>query len=451
MSDELVELAQQVYSGKIDLLCSRIVARSRCGKAVNVLCGNGIVRSGSDAVLSVDFVGDVADVSHSALRRDRKPGEFYAEQDYVDLQLRDSKGTEWLVERVVVSGEAFFFPATCVQFNLDVPTIHSTVSAALADGEAIRFVMRKTARLPMHGTLKYREDGDDGHFVMGFKKAHQMVKVREVSVRVESVGECISVRLTSKTPIDRKWVQAVCIALELMTSSPWEPVVVRYESVGKQTTVIHSGPYRNFKSRMPGPLGYETLEKHVNFWSFAQPLIGFFYDDVANDGANAQDVSFVRNGSTGGFSTACLTLSIAIEALAKRLLSDAFGNPVSQADIDDLIKHMSSWKGSDRLRQRASGKLRDLGGVRPLDALREWAINANIDDRLVKAWQRIRNPAAHGSTLREDQQSYDLYYCMAELYYRIFAWKVGYCGPLSAFSQRGWPRVSRPSDSSDGS
>ena len=69
-----------------------------------------------------------------------------------------------------------------------------------------------------------------------------------------------------------------------------------------------------------------------------------------------------------------------------------------------------------------------------------------IDEKLIAAWNRIRNKAAHGHPPAGDDLQPWLNDCAAvtALLYRLIATAIGYKGKLTDYTRRHWPLVAFP-------
>lgn len=145
----------------------------------------------------------------------------------------------------------------------------------------------------------------------------------------------------------------------------------------------------------------------------------------------------IRRGSQGSLQTACLTLAVGIESIAKLLLDGEFSPLVSRPSIEPLLKHLELWQGDVVLKGRARGALARLSDIRAADLMHAWAEKTGVSKELIDAWKKLRDPKAHGD--RVTLESGWIRYCSAvELLYRMIAYAVGYDGVVLKTSQPGW-------------
>lgn len=139
-----------------------------------------------------------------------------------------------------------------------------------------------------------------------------------------------------------------------------------------------------------------------------------------------------------------LTLAVTAEGLAENCFP-ATGHPAegfsdAVADLESKVGQLT--KNPD-LQKRLQGTLGAMRRPRNSDRLRELVTNLDIDQKVFKSWQRLRNAAAHGSVDQGDDhaelhsQNMELLY----LCYRIVLAHIGYHGPATDYSKTGFPNV----------
>lgn len=115
-------------------------------------------------------------------------------------------------------------------------------------------------------------------------------------------------------------------------------------------------------------------------------------------------------------------------------------------ELDDLAKQFGEAnKLPDKrsLQERLDALLRLLGaGGRTIDALRLLRDVGAVTGEEIKAWDKLRNPTAHGSWEPKDdtmQAHFDDLYKLVTLVYRLVFVHIGYDGRFDARNVKGWP------------
>jgi hypothetical protein len=95
---------------------------------------------------------------------------------------------------------------------------------------------------------------------------------------------------------------------------------------------------------------------------------------------------------------------------------------------------------AEAFKPRAVGSISGLRHVRAKDKLKLLVQSAVVPRDLMEAWDRLRQPAAHGQRPPGDRDSY-FADCVAvlSLFYRLAFELVGYKGTFVNYSQAGWP------------
>ena len=176
----------------------------------------------------------------------------------------------------------------------------------------------------------------------------------------------------------------------------------------------------------------------------------FQYIDRKSDltGALLEELEGIRRGSQGSFQTACLTLAVGTESLAKMLLARESLPRTDERLLRSLLDYVDKWPDdnsspdsfskSNALKGRAKRVVRGLAKVSAADTMYAWATRTKTSHKLIDSWKRLRNPKAHGGTVQEEQSGYDSSYSVVELMHRIVASSVGFDGEILPTSRRGW-------------
>lgn len=165
--------------------------------------------------------------------------------------------------------------------------------------------------------------------------------------------------------------------------------------------------------------------------------------------------------SGASIAATALGLSVAVESLAQtgKLAGRFKATPQHLAVVDSIKSAILELPGLDvlakrfgevnglpdkrPLRERLSAVLSLLaGGGRTIDALRLLHGVGAVTSEEIKAWNGLRNPAAHGSWQPKDhsmQIHLDDIYKMLTLVYRLVFVHIGYEGRFNARNIRGWP------------
>lgn len=156
------------------------------------------------------------------------------------------------------------------------------------------------------------------------------------------------------------------------------------------------------------------------------------------------------------FTTSITVVAITLESL---LRMGTKSHPIDDPGYTPEDRHaLLSWIDArvglrtKRFLERVRGFVNNLGHPRPIDVLWSWhrAGVLSITPEDIKAWEKSRNPAAHGAlagnrpTREELQQRFDRYIRVQNLINRTSLHLIGYRGLYVDYSQPGWPDAAFP-------
>jgi hypothetical protein len=134
-----------------------------------------------------------------------------------------------------------------------------------------------------------------------------------------------------------------------------------------------------------------------------------------------------------------LGLGVAVEGICE-LLFEGLARPTADETIllQQLLEHVESWPAAtdhdearrwvaERLRSRARGSLSNLGRSRALDRLNRLVELGAVERRLVEAWKKLRNTAAHARLPDpgEARQNHDWRSSACVLLHQVIFYKIG--------------------------
>ncbi len=229
---------------------------------------------------------------------------------------------------------------------------------------------------------------------------------------------------------------------------------------------------------MPPPVYFRGPEG-ANFWRAVELFFSHIERHQFEQYPLISELEGIRRGAQGSFQTACLTLAVGVESIAKVVLKDELVSPPSiqslldyidswqgdstlrqraketlsqlpNADAAGVLDHLDAWKGDATLKKRAKAALSRLSEVSAADRMYAWAKRTGIREEIVNRWKKLRHPKAHGDMVTEEGSGWNLYCSTAELLHRMVAYAIGYGGPILETSRVGWGLETPGSDLSGG-
>ena len=137
-------------------------------------------------------------------------------------------------------------------------------------------------------------------------------------------------------------------------------------------------------------------------------------------------------------------LSVAVEGLVKKtLLSEKDADPEFVKQAEEAKPILKRAGLGPRALECVQSSLGNAKHPRVQDVLRRLAKEDVASEAHLEAWRGLRNAAAHGSILEDDdralQEHLDRFHVCLDLYYRIVFLLIGYDGRHTDYGTRGWP------------
>ena len=343
------------------------------------------------------------------------------------LRALDEYGDEWRSSplRIDLSKQ---IPVSGYHVWSHVVSISRSRERKEANHSAVRILIPGAPELPFDMVTEERRSVDGRDIGFSFSTDHHKHSIDAATVifRREEDG-FLSVSAFQEGVFLPTWPGLMCHALGFAAAQTMAPVVIAREFRDREDLSLQSGPYWRYSSMMHSPVPFTDLQGRRDFWRLVQLLFVYVDKQQIDPNPLLDELEGVRRGSQGSLQTACLTLAVGIESIAKLLLDDEFSPLVSRPSIEPLFEHLDSWQGDAVLKERARGSLSRLGDIRAADLMYAWAKKTGVSKELVDAWKKLRDPKAHGD--RVTRESGWVRYCSAvELLHRMIAYAVGYDG-----------------------
>ncbi len=403
-----------------------------------VMTGCGVIRANERGELSFRLSGSLPHPFPEVFRGDRPPGSMYDIDDHVMLVAVDAEGREWRSNPLLIHLK---HPGELVHgyMSRKLASILHTHRWPSNGKSTIRIYIPRQSRFPFDLSTKSERLAGDTLVAGAWSIDHHVRTIGDATVTFrEERDRWLSVTAKQATPLMPDWPGLMCHALSFATSDLMRPAVVVRAFNDREDIGLFSGPFHKYHSRMPRPIVGLTPEDAGPFWSLVERVFMFAWNRRTASLQFLEELDAIRAGAAMSIQTACLTLAIGIEALAKELLPAVPAPGWNEEARASLESHIKTWGGDSQTRNRALGWLCSKGEPRAVDRLRAWAQQHSIDQRLIDEWSALRNRSAHGTSLAEAQPSYDRYYSVVELLYRLIATAIGYDGSILKTSIRGW-------------
>lgn len=368
--------------------------------------------------------------------RNLTPGVLVPDSQYFDFEGKDPYGTFWRVNRLSI--ETNFGARTDVRAR---PRIleKTEVRPNAADWPSVSAFFPGKIELPWHTASKRvgREWSVDL-----FEK-----QTARVGWRIFQADEGVWLNFKCENSPVQPRFEAFLRGLSILTGRWLKPICLSIFEGERVTTRIVNRLHEPDSEKLLPPIGSQmdfAEDAHV----FLERFMGTAADEekVANGPHELAHRYWHRilRARENDIENSSLVLSVAVEGLVKKTL-------LSSKDVDpELVKEAEEAKPileNVGLSRRALGIVRSsLGNAiapRVQNTLRRLTTTGVTSEAHLKAWTDLRNPAAHGSVLDDDetalQQHLDRFHLCIDLYYRLLFHLIGYEGRHTDYGAEGWP------------
>jgi hypothetical protein len=437
--DQEMELAKAIKGGTLELICPEMELLVCPSYDESALKGAGVIRSDDLGRLYFRMISpsSVRDARHKSLFGSKPIGELYAPEDYVMLRAVDGDGREWRSNqlRIDLTNQ---IPVPNYHIRNGLFSISHSQERKKIEQSSIQILIPRVPELPFDMFTQNRRSVGEREigFSSSLDRHEHTIGAATVIFRREEDG-LLLVSAFQDGSFPPTWPGLMCHALGFAVAQTMHPVVIAREFEDRSHLHLHSGPFWRYSSMMHPPAPFTDSQGRRDFWSLVQLFFAHIEKQQIEPNPLLDELDGIRRGSQGSLQTACLTLAVGIESIARLLLRDEFSPRIARPSIDPLLGYLDAWSGDTALKSRARGALSRLMDVGAADLMYAWAEKTRTDKELVDAWKKLRHPRAHGETL--PRESGWIRYCSAiELLHRLIAYAVGYHGPILKTSQPGW-------------
>lgn len=450
MKDKIaLELADDVISGKFELVCPEMELLVGTTEGRSLLRGSGVLRSDDEGILYFKMAGRRDAAFYDWIRRPRAPGQLMGEEDYLNLTATDERGGRWHSSPIVFEAQpiALLIPGSV---SAPVATMTCTGRRPLTLSQLQMFIS-DAVHVPMDGDTESRRTVRGRLISSGVSRDHHSRELDGAHVEFRSYrDQWLKVEAHRKEAFPPEWPVLMSNALAFAIGHDVSPTVVIRSSCEQEEIRLQSASLDSRARHLPRPVHVINPAEAERFWKLIERFFDFIKDRSTARDLVLSELAGIRRGAAGSIQTAALILSVATESLAEALLVDEQVAVPDQDRFRSLLDHLEAWDGDARLRERAKGAIGGLKQARAADRLYAWANRTGTPRVLIDRWRTLRNPKAHGKAIPEEQPLFDLYYSNVELMYRLVTWACGYDGPVTPTSEPGWQPRSQDGRSADG-
>lgn len=235
------------------------------------------------------------------------------------------------------------------------------------------------------------------------------VEVADTEIKFSHAPEGNAVLATANTsslfshPCAENWIsEPLCILLGQLV---FPRLVSRNFGNGEASISLRRSPPLNADTLTASILGEDPYAAQDRFWDHYRDILTMVVharNESGHPNFEAHPLTRyyheIAQASTGSHWVLCLTLASMVEGVAKMLFPDGDRqSDYEPNDIQDLERHIKTWKGDSDLRGRILGSLaltKTKGIVQLLKALMDSGV---IESEHITTWQSVRNQVMHGN------------------------------------------------------
>lgn len=372
-----------------------------------------------------------------------RSGELFPNSFFYRLEATDIAGNVWTNPSVRLTTD-HQLTAEVVTFTCD----HINVELTGGTSEFAHFVFAEDLKFPKNKMFESRE------FIRGrervsIRRTHSEGEVSRMQVFYHKCSadkdrrafEMVA-NMTTDTPQPEGFEERLLEAIRFCSATMVSPVMTEVSKDGKRViTLAKAKPLNN--GLISPPLSDESAA--ADFYR----LMGCYYD-YACQNAKVHGGAPLSAKLGGLFTlkgvwldTVALLLCVATESILDDPLFKSLEKP--SGNFLSLLKELFDWikkaPVEEKLRERALSAMGSMKSNRAVDKMFALVAAGAINKDDIDSWKSLRNPAAHGSFVIEEdelQKILDHVHRLITLIYKLVFLKISYTGKYSDYAQRGW-------------
>jgi len=438
---------KQLRSGDFLLDALRIELKPRGGDGTPFI-GPGQISQSRDGKLTYT-VYDTTSVKDFGPRVFPMDGTWLAENELYDFNVSDWMGRSWIAPIVVPPESLSTAGKRGVILRGDVREITCTEEAHIESGERIWIFIPGDYAVPFD-RLAHVTNDVDGQRRLAWRPDLWRIDGPEYSLQVTQVDDGLEVQAYSPTALPEAFAQRIIEALWLVLARPVEWQLMERFRSSKTEFTVRCRPTPHPVPRIQPPLRFNAAEAGGHL---GRMLLGYLQYIVPYDPKfihpTSVNIRQILRASATVLETEALALGVAFESIVRRSFFNELGKPDDEFRewIVNACEHLETWSGPEYLKVRIQKSIRGFIGPTPKEAVNKLVQRGFLKPEHQTAWNRVRNPTAHGFTINEPfpelARLCDLTY--QGILHLIFA-IINYEGPYMDRSVEGWPHVEYPSN-----
>lgn len=432
---EIEELKENRFH--IDLLEMRLTRR---GDVEDVYSGSGFIQQDADGELEFRLYDrtrhSTADIGFSVLGSLVEDGQCY------DLEARDISDRAWRASRIIVGESSASGVAGCICHG-ELRQVTCVVEDTSEEG--LWMYLPGEVKLPTNAITRIVEETPRR---MSIRPNFNLWEVKSerfdlLLTKVEGGLEVDGSYLGGPLPEDFEQRLEEALWFTLAFPAKWTLLDIR--KGGEHSFII-----RRLRDKPGKPLLRPSLEpEHGAQADHLGRMFVLYLDYILPDAQppyyhpTSVTVYQALRGSALSLNAEAWQLSVAIESLAQQGFPE-LGRPGLDelTAFDEAVKYVEGWTGDEKVKRRIVRAISTWRGPNSRDILKQLAKKGVITERQIEAWNTLRHRIAHGRELLDVLDELPglcdtVYMAFLRMMFEV----IGYSGPSTDRSSRGWPQV----------
>jgi hypothetical protein len=442
-----------VMTNRFELHFLDMKLERRGDEAPHVVSGPGFVRQNESGNLELTLYGP-----QSGHPKDGpkiwQPGKIIPDSAYYSLAATDMNGHRWFAEQVSVGLNGRYHPHGVIAkgsiHRLSAIYDHSMSRPTHQRRRAPSGPQRLTLFIP--NALKFPENRhtttrtDDGANER-LKTDHNVAAFDECATAFHLRRDANHTRVQC-TRVDQAFPEGfeyhVVDGLEFVLAAPAQLRLVIEQTNGSERVSMWGETADDWQSAIPEPVPRIVMHSFEHTWQlFGKYLAYITQDSTTSPHPLCAVWRRVLRSSAGSVETMAVVWSTAVEAIIRATHVKPPKPNVADAEevrkwAHSALEHLKREGCPAEMFARFEKPLERMSQPQSSDGPYSFAKRGIIDVELVDTWKRLRNRVAHGVADSEFEEL--LYDCdtVGVLLYQLVFHAVGYAGPYSTFTRRGW-------------
>lgn len=407
--------------------------------------GAGLISQATDGTFSLKmFCHGVVSQRDMFPRSDWKAGEIVHERYFYHLTAKDIRGRQWKAKWIIPDIQSGPGATNGYIVNADIRELSysSDLNIEITSNYAGIYFPGDIG-IPSNTAIKTEK------VVNGQKRSTSMsLKISrfsacEIEFEIEKDNGWLKLNALSDTTIDNALVMRIVESLQFVLAKSLSWSIIELIQGKTRTVRVRSCQNDLEKSRIQPPIHFQQVDRSSKVWS----LFDRYLSHTKKHESELWHPIFrwihaVIESGCSSLDTESLVLSVAIEGLLREQFENInYRNSELKEQIQEAKCVITKSCLKEDFKNRIIGLFGNMLKPRAKDYLHILKDKNLLDPRLLEEYDRLRNSSAHGELADSSQFQVHLDRCAAVLvmFYQIIFLIIGYSGPYSDYSTRGFP------------